>query len=260
VLGRHRSGKVAALMELLDQCIVAGERMLIFTQYKAFGDILQPYLSDYLGEVIDGLKPDNRGGGFETVIGQIVIIFVMTIVIGVVVGTVVLMLIALLGAGMLFSWRSFRSYKKAELGQTRSIGSLDQIEPVIETVLRLSRNIFAPRLVVVRVDSGIWKKVVLRFADVSAVILTDVSSLGEGLLWELENLKQKHHQKIVLVGHYDALEKLYSQPVGNGDAADTEQRLVRLLDGESVLAYRGDSSSDTRRFTRLLRARLNDLY
>ncbi|KQB83764.1 DEAD/DEAH box helicase [Corynebacterium oculi] len=53
--GAHRSGKVAELVELLDHSLAAGHRVLIFTQYRAFGEILQPYLSERLGEQIDFL-------------------------------------------------------------------------------------------------------------------------------------------------------------------------------------------------------------
>ncbi|OFT61425.1 DEAD/DEAH box helicase [Corynebacterium sp. HMSC05E07] len=49
IKGRHRSGKVEELMRIVDQAIESHERVLVFTQYKAFGDILQPYLSDQLG-------------------------------------------------------------------------------------------------------------------------------------------------------------------------------------------------------------------
>ena len=50
--GKHRSGKVEKLMEILDSAVTHDERVLIFTQYKAFGDILQPYLSAQLGSKI----------------------------------------------------------------------------------------------------------------------------------------------------------------------------------------------------------------
>lgn len=53
--GAHRSGKVAELVALLDESLAAGNRVLIFTQYRAFGEILQPYLSERLGEQIDFL-------------------------------------------------------------------------------------------------------------------------------------------------------------------------------------------------------------
>ena len=49
IKGKHRSGKVEELMRIIDQAIESSERVLIFTQYKAFGDVLQPYLSEQLG-------------------------------------------------------------------------------------------------------------------------------------------------------------------------------------------------------------------
>lgn len=60
--GRHRSGKVAMLMELIDQAIETDQRVLVFTQYKAFGDILQPYLSQRLGHEV----PFLHGGVTKT--------------------------------------------------------------------------------------------------------------------------------------------------------------------------------------------------
>lgn len=50
--GNHRSGKVEELMRLIDQAVAKGEKMIIFTQYKAFGKILQPYLSEHLKEEV----------------------------------------------------------------------------------------------------------------------------------------------------------------------------------------------------------------
>lgn len=50
--GHHRSGKVAELMRIVDEAATAGEKVLVFTQYKAFGDILQPYLSAQFGRDI----------------------------------------------------------------------------------------------------------------------------------------------------------------------------------------------------------------
>ncbi|QCB28218.1 DEAD/DEAH box helicase [Corynebacterium endometrii] len=50
--GKHRSGKVAELMRIVDEAQLSGQRILVFTQYKAFGDILQPYLTQQLGQDI----------------------------------------------------------------------------------------------------------------------------------------------------------------------------------------------------------------
>ncbi|MDO5512942.1 DEAD/DEAH box helicase, partial [Corynebacterium sp.] len=73
VRGRHRSGKVEELMRLLDVAIATDQRMLIFTQYKAFGDILVPYLSERLGEQVPFLhggvtktKRDQMVGDFQS--------------------------------------------------------------------------------------------------------------------------------------------------------------------------------------------------
>ena len=52
IKGKHRSGKVAELMRIVSQAVESGERVLIFTQYKAFGAILQPYLSEQLGREV----------------------------------------------------------------------------------------------------------------------------------------------------------------------------------------------------------------
>ncbi|QGU04315.1 DEAD/DEAH box helicase [Corynebacterium comes] len=62
VKGRHRSGKVEELMRLLREAVETDQRMLIFTQYKAFGDILVPYLSERLGEQV----PFLHGGVTKT--------------------------------------------------------------------------------------------------------------------------------------------------------------------------------------------------
>lgn len=62
IKGKHRSGKVAELMRLIEEAQESGQRMLIFTQYKAFGDILTEYLSDYFGSAI----PFLHGGVTKT--------------------------------------------------------------------------------------------------------------------------------------------------------------------------------------------------
>ena len=62
IKGKHRSGKVAALMDLIDEAVKEERRMLIFTQYTAFGRILAPYLSDRLGTPI----PFLHGGVSKT--------------------------------------------------------------------------------------------------------------------------------------------------------------------------------------------------
>ncbi|MFD5867385.1 DEAD/DEAH box helicase [Corynebacterium sp. NPDC060344] len=50
--GRHRSGKVAELQRIVDDAVLADERVLVFTQYTTFGHMLQPWLSERLGREI----------------------------------------------------------------------------------------------------------------------------------------------------------------------------------------------------------------
>lgn len=77
--GQHRSGKIEKLMELVDYAVQSGQRMLVFTQYRAFGQILQPYLSEHLDETVpflhggvpqhkrDGLVNDFQADGGPSV-------------------------------------------------------------------------------------------------------------------------------------------------------------------------------------------------
>jgi len=43
--GRHRSGKVALLEDILDSVLGDGEKALVFTQFAAFGRMVAPYLA-----------------------------------------------------------------------------------------------------------------------------------------------------------------------------------------------------------------------
>lgn len=49
IKGKHRSGKVQELMSIIDLARASGEKVLIFTQYKAFGDLLLPHLEAVYG-------------------------------------------------------------------------------------------------------------------------------------------------------------------------------------------------------------------
>lgn len=54
--GQHRSGKLAALDKILTAAGEAGEKVLIFTQYRTFGEMILPYLSRRAGEPIPFLS------------------------------------------------------------------------------------------------------------------------------------------------------------------------------------------------------------
>lgn len=66
----HRSGKVEELMQIVENARDHGEKVLIFTQYKAFGDMLTPYLSDYYGQKIPFLHGGVSKSGRDTMVQQ----------------------------------------------------------------------------------------------------------------------------------------------------------------------------------------------
>ncbi|MFD4292084.1 DEAD/DEAH box helicase [Rhodococcus sp. NPDC058532] len=47
--GRHRSGKLALVEDIVDAVLGDGERVLLFTQFREFGSIVAPYLAERFG-------------------------------------------------------------------------------------------------------------------------------------------------------------------------------------------------------------------
>ncbi|UFS95678.1 DEAD/DEAH box helicase [Nocardia huaxiensis] len=47
--GHHRSGKLGLVEDILESVIADGERALLFTQFREFGDLLAPYLTERFG-------------------------------------------------------------------------------------------------------------------------------------------------------------------------------------------------------------------
>ena len=214
----------------------------------------------YLDNISHEYMATHRGGGFKQIIGQIIGAFVVLLFVGALVAGFVLMIVAFFGTTALFSWSAYRSYKKAELGKSLHIDSADKIESVVRSVLRRSRKILAPRLVVVRVAHKIWRDVVSQLASASAIVLIDVSESGEGLLWEIKTLKASYAQKCILVGQYDALTRIAAiSSTANANGENPEQRLAELLDGYDVLGYTGEQPQQRKQFASLLRANMNSL-
>ncbi|WP_433195040.1 DEAD/DEAH box helicase [Nocardia sp. CA-107356] len=50
--GRHRSGKLALVEDVLDAVLADDEKALLFTQFRAFGDLIAPYLVERFGTPI----------------------------------------------------------------------------------------------------------------------------------------------------------------------------------------------------------------
>ncbi|MFI6869928.1 SNF2-related protein [Nocardia sp. NPDC050406] len=47
--GRHRSGKLALVEDILESVLADGERALLFTQFREFGDLVAPFLTERFG-------------------------------------------------------------------------------------------------------------------------------------------------------------------------------------------------------------------
>lgn len=67
--GRHRSGKLALVEDVLDTVVADGEKALLFTQFREFGELLTPYLTERFGTAIPflhgGVNKNNRDAMVE---------------------------------------------------------------------------------------------------------------------------------------------------------------------------------------------------
>ncbi|MEV0298210.1 DEAD/DEAH box helicase [Nocardia sp. NPDC050710] len=50
--GNHRSGKLALIEDVLESVLADGEKALLFTQFREFGDIIAPYLTERFGTTV----------------------------------------------------------------------------------------------------------------------------------------------------------------------------------------------------------------
>ncbi|PAY23122.1 helicase [Dietzia natronolimnaea] len=68
--GRHRSGKLAALDEVLTEILDAGEKVLLFTQYRAFGDLILPLLERRAATGVPFLHGGVTAGGRASMVEE----------------------------------------------------------------------------------------------------------------------------------------------------------------------------------------------
>jgi SNF2 family DNA or RNA helicase len=68
--GRHRSGKLAALDEVLTEILDAGEKVLLFTQYRAFGDLIIPLLERRAATGVPFLHGGVTAGGRASMVEE----------------------------------------------------------------------------------------------------------------------------------------------------------------------------------------------
>jgi hypothetical protein len=151
---------------------------------------------------------------------------------------------------LLQPWRFFSTaLRRAQQATVTRIATMDGGERAARNVRKQARRVFSPRLMVLHVDSDVWRHAVKSVAGVASVVLIDVSVLTENLLWEIAEVVQDPSTACVLVGHAEGLREL--------EVIDTplERRLVELLDGRTILGYE-TTEPGMERFAQSLRAAL----
>ncbi|MBF6349207.1 DEAD/DEAH box helicase [Nocardia flavorosea] len=67
--GAHRSGKLALVEDVLDAVLAEGEKALLFTQFREFGELIVPYLAERFGSPVPflhgGVAKKRRDGMVE---------------------------------------------------------------------------------------------------------------------------------------------------------------------------------------------------
>jgi hypothetical protein len=211
-------------------------------------------LDALVGEATKGAL---RGATLRDVLPRMVVwFFVVPVILMIAVTLLIFIPAAFGGAVAIFAWSSYGAIRAAERAKTVQITDEAQIERAAAAVLRRSRGIVGPRLAVARVVSAIWQPVVRRLISASSAVIIDVSEPTRNLLWEIETLTPEMRSRCILVGeqaHLDRMTTGAAEPESSPRA-----RLLRLLDGEQVLAYSSEKEN-LMRFARSLHARLDTL-
>jgi hypothetical protein len=151
---------------------------------------------------------------------------------------------------------TIKAVQTAEGFKRRTIHDPLQVDALAIEIARESRQIQSPRLVVLTVASTAWRQTVSRFAMVSSAIIIDISEPTENLLWEIQELKDRFGSRFVLIGDHSHVQAMAGVKVHKpGSLMD---RLLSLLDGQTILAYTTDRPGRNR-FSRALRNRLEAL-
>jgi uncharacterized membrane protein len=126
-----------------------------------------------------------------------IVAFVLVVLLLVCVGVVVLVASLFLAVGT-------RALRRAERSKALAITRPEEVERSARRVKRQATRFFAPRLIVARVTSPLWREVVERLLQVADVVIVDVSELSPNMLWELGVLSE-HRRPWVAVGQVERL-------------------------------------------------------
>ena len=229
-----------------------GLTIIVLGAIWIFGGAFDRFLTDAMDQATQttGNPIDDLGAAIGGA-------FAGAIVAGIVLAFVVLVM-SLFGATTLFAVGSYRSVRRVERSRAREIRSEPEIVPTVRSVSRGARKTFGARLVVVRVNSAIWKPVVAELARNSSGIVIDVSQPTENLLWEVAAIKPHFGSRWILVGRRDQVSG-WASSATSGDQGAPAAQLAEILDGEQILAYESEDRSAMKRFAKGLRSKLEEL-
>jgi len=144
--------------------------------------------------------------------------------------------------------------RSADSARSREIRNEIGILGAIWAVREASRKLVAPRLMVLRVATDIWRETVSQLALATSVALIDVSEPSENLLWEIETLTLRTRTRCVFIGEYNRVAPL-AGAAGTSAGESSDRQLASLLEHAEILAYTTDRRG-RRRFARALRGKL----
>ena len=198
---------------------------------------------DSIGAMIDKLFRETHDNAVEqgqNQVGAAIGALFATLIVGIVlIGLLMIVVIspiALAGAGALFASLGTRSIRRAEHAKAIVIEHRDRIDRGVQDVVRRTRKVLAPRMVVARVATPIWQDVVASFVDAGDIVVVDVSEASDNLLWELDLLRRTS-TAWVAVGRVDQLNALRSATSAAADG------VRHALEGRRVIGYT-DADSD----------------
>ncbi|MGW5315173.1 DEAD/DEAH box helicase [Nocardia thailandica] len=68
--GGHRSGKLALVDDILESVLADGEKALLFTQFREFGDLVLPYLTERFGTAVPFLHGGVSKAGRDAMVAE----------------------------------------------------------------------------------------------------------------------------------------------------------------------------------------------
>ncbi len=192
---------------------------------------------DLMDSVLGNGDPSDTTASRAVYVAGLILIGEFLVLIAAVV--VMLGLLPLLGLGML-AGNLRRGVDAAETAKNRRVQTRSDVEPAAQSVATVGQGLLAPRLTVLEVDSSVWQETVTAVAEVSNVIVVDVSVVTENLLWELNEVTRRIEAPVVLVGERDHVEQIAAERVPDAidpEAGARQGRMRELLEGRRILTY-----------------------